>query len=80
MRKHEINYHEKIDIIEFISKFCTHSKKIKTKTTNKKKKISFEKESFLYQSNYVKFNIFTKNLKNFLIVIKILFRKKINFD
>ncbi len=61
MCKHEINYHEKIDIIEFIFEFCTHSRKIKTdlmkiNLTNKEKKISFEKKSFLNQSEHVKFD------------------------
>ncbi len=47
MRKHEINYHEKTNIIEFFSKFCTHSKKIETKTTSSsnKKKISLSKRN-----------------------------------
>jgi hypothetical protein len=82
MRKHEINYHEKTNIIEFISDFCTHSKKIKTKTktktSNKEKIFSFEKKSFLNQSNYVKSDLFNKNSKS-MIVIKVLFRKKIKF-
>jgi hypothetical protein len=52
MRKHEVNYHEKTNIIKFISEFCTHSREIKTKTTktktsNKEKNFSFEKKSFL---------------------------------
>jgi hypothetical protein len=49
MRKHEIRYHEKTNIIEFFSEFCTHSKKIKTKTTsssNKEKKYFFREEIF----------------------------------
>jgi hypothetical protein len=48
MRKHEINYHEKTNIIEFFSEFCTHSKEIKTKTTSSsnKKKYFFRKEIF----------------------------------
>ncbi len=84
MRKHEINYHEKTNIIEFISDFCTHSRKIKTKTTktktlNKKKIFSFEKKSFLNQSNHVKFDSLNKNSKS-MIVIKVLFRKKAKFD
>jgi hypothetical protein len=55
MRKHEINYHEKTNIIEFFSEFFIHSKRIKTKTTsssNKKKNFFFEKKSFLNQSNH----------------------------
>jgi hypothetical protein len=50
MRKHDINYHEKTNIIEFSSEFCTHLKEIETrtiKTINKEKNISFEKKSFL---------------------------------
>ncbi len=68
MRKHEVNYHEKTNIIEFISDFCTHSKKIETKTTktktktsNKKKNIFFEKRSSSNQLNHVKLDIFIKN-------------------
>ncbi len=84
MRKHEVNYHEKTNIIKFISEFCTHSKKIKTKTTkmktlNKEKNISFEKKSFSNQSDHVKFDSLSKNSKS-IIVIKILFRKKVKFD
>ncbi len=90
MRKHDVNYHEKTNIIEFYSEFCTHSKKIKT--TNKEKHIHFEKKSFLNQSNYFKFDNSIKNSnkffdnstknsrKSFTIVIKILFRKEHNFD
>jgi hypothetical protein len=84
MRKHEISYHEKTNIIEFFFEFCTHSKKIKTKTTsssNKKKNFSFEKKSFLNQSDHSKFDDSIKNSRNFFtIVIKILSRKKFNFD
>jgi hypothetical protein len=84
MRKHEINYHEKTNIIEFFSEFCTHSKKIKTKTTsssNKEKNISFEKKSFLNQSDFSKFDDSIKNSKKlFTIVIKILSRKELNSD
>ncbi len=82
MRKHEINYHEMTNIIEFISKFCTHSKKIKTKTTktsNKEKKIFFEKKSFLSQSDHVKFNFLNKNSRS-TIVTKVLSRKEFNSD
>ncbi len=84
MRKHEINYHEKTNIIKFFSEFCTHSRKIETKTTsssNKEKNISFEKKSFLNQSDHSKFDDSIKNSKKSLtIVIKVLFRKKFNFD
>jgi hypothetical protein len=59
MRKHEVNYHEKTNIIEFSSKFYTHSRRIKT--TDKEKNIHFEKKSFLNQSDHVKFDIFSKN-------------------
>jgi hypothetical protein len=79
MRKHDVSYHEKTNINEFYSEFCTHSKRIKT--TNKEKNIHFEKKSFLNQSNHFKFDDSTKNSKKFsMIVIKILFRKEINFD
>ncbi len=79
MRKHEISYHEKTNIIKFISDFCIHSKRIKmkttkTKTSNKKKIFSFEKKSFLSQSNHVKSDSLYKSSKS-MIVIKILFRK-----
>jgi hypothetical protein len=89
MRKHEISYHEKTNIIEFSSEFCTHSKKIETKTTsskttsssNKEKNISFEKKSFLNQSDHSKFDDSIKNSRKFLtIVIKVLFRKELNSD
>ncbi len=50
MRKHEISYHEKTNIIEFSFEFCTHSKRIDSRTTNKEKNISFEKKFFLNQS------------------------------
>ncbi len=79
MRNHEINYHEMTNIIEFISEFCIHSKRIKTKTTktsNKEKKISFEKKYFSSQSDHVKFNSLNKNSRS-IIVIKILFRKEV---
>ncbi len=79
MRKHEISYHEKTNIIEFFSEFCTHSKKIKTKTTsssNKEKNISFEKKSFLNQSNHSKFDDSIKDSKESKkIVTKVLSRK-----
>ncbi len=84
MRKHEVNYHEKTNIIEFSSEFCTHSKKIKTKITsssNKKKNFLFEKKSFLNQSDHSKFDDSIKNSRKFLtIVIKVLFRKELNSD
>jgi hypothetical protein len=81
MRKHDVSYHEKTNIIEFYSEFCTHSRRIKTVTTNRKKNIHFEKKSFLNQSNYFKFDDSTKNSRTFsMIVIKILFRKEVNFD
>jgi hypothetical protein len=84
MRKHEINYHEKTNIIEFFFEFCTHSRKIKTKITsssNKKKNFFFEKKSFLNQSNHSKFDDSIKNSrKSFTIVIKILFRKEFSSD
>ncbi len=84
MRKHEVNYHEKTNIIEFSFEFCTHSKEIET--TDKEKNIHFEKKSFLNQSDHVKFDIFTKNStkqdskKLFMIIIKILFRKEVHTD
>ncbi len=79
MRKHDVNYHEKTNIIEFYSEFCTHSRRIKT--TDKEKNIHFRKKSFLSQSDHFKFDDSIKNSKRFsMIVIKILFRKKINFD
>ncbi len=81
MRKHEVNYHEKTNIIEFFSEFCTHSKRIEMTTTNKEKNISFEKKSFLNQSDHFKFDDSIKNSRKFsMIVIKVLFRKEVNFD
>ncbi len=84
MRKHEVNYHEKTNIIEFFSEFCTHSKEIETKTTsssNKEKNISFEKKSFLNQSDHSKFDDSIKNSKESKkIVTKILSRKKVCSD
>jgi hypothetical protein len=84
MRKHEINYHEKTNIIEFFSEFCTHSKKIKKKTTlssNKEKNIFFEKKSFLNQSDHSKFDDSIKNSRESKkIVTKILFRKEVCLD
>jgi predicted secreted protein len=84
MRKHEVSYHEKTNIIEFSSEFCTHSKKIKTKTTsssNKEKNFFFEKKSFLNQSDHSKFDDSIKNSrKSLTIVIKVLSRKELNSD
>jgi hypothetical protein len=92
MRKHEVNYHEKTNIIEFFSEFCTHSRKIKTKTTsssnkeknissNKEKNIFFEKKSFLNQSNHSKFDDSIRNSKESKkSVTKILFRKEVCSD
>ncbi len=84
MRKHEINYHEKTNIIEFFSEFCTHSKEIETKTTfssNKEKNISFENKFFLKQSDHSKLeNSIKDSRKSKKIIIKILFRKKVCFD
>ncbi len=79
MRRHDVNYHEKTNIIEFYSEFCTHSRRIKT--TNKEKNIHFEKKSFLNQSDYFKFDNSTKNSrKSSTILVKVLFRKKHNSD
>ncbi len=79
MRKHDVSYHEKTDIIEFYSEVCTHSRRIET--TNKEKNIHFEKKFFLNQSNYFKFDDSIKNSRKlFMIVIKVLSRKKINSD
>ncbi len=79
MRKHDVNYYEKTNIIEFYSEFCTHSRRIET--TNKQKNIHFEKKSFLNQSNHFKLNDSIKNSKkSSMIVIKILSRKETNFD
>ncbi len=79
MQKHDVSYHEKTNIIEFYSEFCTHSRKIKT--TNKEKNIHSRKESFLNQSDYFKFDDSTKNSRKFsMIVIKVLSRKEVNFD
>jgi hypothetical protein len=84
MHKHEVNYHEKTNIIEFFSEFCTHSKEIETKTTsslNKEKNISFEKKSFLNQSNHSKFDHSIKNSRESKkIVTKILSRKEVCSD
>ncbi len=83
MRKHDVNYHEKTNIIEFFSEFCTHSKRIKTKTIktiNKEKNISFEKKSFLNQSDHFKFDESIKNSRKFTKIIKILSRKEVCSD
>jgi hypothetical protein len=79
MRKHEISYHEKTNIIEFFSEFCTHSKRIETKTTsssNKEKNISFEKKSFLNQSDHSKFDDSIKNSKKLLTIASKFFLEK----
>jgi hypothetical protein len=79
MRKHDINYYEKTNIIKLYLEFCMHSKKIKT--INKEKNIHFEKKSFLNQLNYFKFDDSIKNSRKFsIIIIKALSRKKVNFD
>jgi hypothetical protein len=52
MRKHEVSYHEKTNIIEFSSRFCTHSREIKT--TNKKK-------TFISKRNLFWINQITSN-------------------
>ncbi len=89
MRKHEVSYHEKTNNIEFSSEFCTHSKRIRTKTTssktssssNKEENIFFEKKSFLNQSYHSKFDDSIKNSrKSLTIVIKVFFRKELNSD
>jgi hypothetical protein len=83
MRKHEINYYEKTNIIEFISDFYTHSRRIRTKTTktktlNKEKNISFEKKSSSNQSDHFKFDDSIKNSTNLIkIVTKVLSRKDV---
>jgi hypothetical protein len=70
MRKHDVSYHEKTNIIEFYSEFCTHSRRIKT--TDKEKNIHSRKKSFLNSSNYFKFDDSIKNSRKlFMIVIKI---------
>jgi hypothetical protein len=79
MRKHDVSYHEKTNIIEFYSEFCTHSRKIET--TNKEKNIHFEKKSFLNSSNHSKIDDSIKNSRKFFtIVIKVLSRKELNSD
>jgi hypothetical protein len=84
MRKHEISYHEKTNIIEFFTEFCTHSRKIETKMTfslNKEKNISFEKKSFSSQSNHSKFDNSIKNSRESKrVVTKILSRKEVCSD
>jgi hypothetical protein len=79
MRKHEISYHEKTNIIEFFSEFCTHSKRIKTKTTsssNKEKNIPFEKKSFLNQSDHSKFDDSIKNSRESKKIVTKTFNSK----
>ncbi len=79
MRKHDVSYHEKTNIIEFYSEFCTHAKRIKT--TNKEKNIHFEKKSFLNQSDHFKFDDSIKDSRKLsMIVIKVFSRKEINSD
>jgi prenyltransferase beta subunit len=79
MRKHDVSYHEKTNIIEFYFEFCTHSRNIET--TKKEKNIHFEKKSFLNQSNHSKFDDSIKNSRKlFTIVIKVLSQKELNFD
>ncbi len=74
-----VSYHEKTNIIEFYSEFCTHSKEIET--INKEKNIHFEKKSFLNQSDHFKFDDSIKSSRKFsMIVIKVLFRKEVNSD
>ncbi len=51
----------------------------KNENIKQKKNISFEKKSFSSQLNHVKLDFFNKNSK-LIIVIKVLFRKKIKFD
>jgi hypothetical protein len=77
-RKHDVNYHEKTNIIEFYSEFCTHARGIET--TDKEKNISFEKKSFLNQSDHFKFDESIKNSRKFTKIIKILSRKKVCSD
>ncbi len=84
MRKHDVNCHKKTNIIEFYFEFCTYAKRIKT--IHKEKNIHFGNESFLNQSDHVKFDICTKDStkqdskKSFTIVIKVLFRKEVHTD
>jgi hypothetical protein len=82
MRKHEVSYHEKTNIIEFISEFCTHSKRIKTKTTkmktsNKEKNIFLKRNSFWI--NQITSNSMNqlKTRENSLKSSKIFLKKKI---
>jgi hypothetical protein len=79
MRKHDVSYYEKTNIIEFYFEFCTHSKEIET--ANKDKNIHFEKKSFLNQLDCFKFNNLIKNSrKSSTIVTKVLSRKELNSD
>ncbi len=53
----------------------------RNRDNKQKKNIHFEKKSFLNQSNYFKFDDSTEDSRKFfMIVIKILFRKEVNFD
>ncbi len=66
MRKHEMSYYNKTNIIKLIFDFCTHTE------TNKEKNILFRKKSF---SDQPKRKILENSKKNIEIVIKILSRK-----
>ncbi len=57
MRKHEINYYEKTNIIKFFSEFCTHSRRIETKTTSSSNK----KKTFLSRRNVFWINQIIRN-------------------
>ncbi len=81
MRKHEISYYEKTNIMKFFSEFCIYSKRIKTSSSNKEKNISFEKKFFLNQLNHSKFDDSIRDSrKSKKIVIKIFSRKEVCFD
>ncbi len=68
MRKHEISYYNKTNIIKFTFDFCTHFE------TNKEKNIFSRKKSFFDQSKLKTLENSTIK-KNIKILIKILFRK-----
>jgi hypothetical protein len=84
MRKHDVSYYEKTNTIEFYFEFCTHAKGIEI--TDKEKNIHFGNESFLNQSDHVKFDICIKDStkqdskKSSTINIKVLSRKEVNSD
>jgi hypothetical protein len=62
MRKHKISYHEKTNIIEFFTEFCTHSKEIKTKMTfSSNKKKTFLSKRNLFQVNWITRNSITRS-------------------